>query len=244
MSNSYTILSKYYDEFSSQDCDYVRWSQYLLNKAKIHNVKTAVDVACGTGKMTELLCQAGFSVTATDASSQMLNVASGKCKATFVLQDMRKLQILRKTDMVTCVNDGVNYLKPDELYPFFVRVADSLNDGAPFVFDISSQYKLTEILGNNIFYDDGDSATLLWTNKLGSRSVTMDITLFENQNGLYRRFDESHVQYIHKQFEVEQALKQAGFAVAEVTADYGLPLKPTSQRITFYAVKKCGAATE
>lgn len=253
MTDSYTILAKFYDEFISQDCgngelpqsyrfssydcDYVCWSQYLLSKAALHNVKTVVDVACGTGKMTTLLVQGGLSVTATDKSAQMLSEAAGKCSATFVLQDMRKLQMLRKMDMATCVNDGVNYLKPAELSAFFRAVSSNLKPGAPFVFDVSSRYKLFNVLGNNVFYYDYDDATLLWTNKLGKNSVTMDLTLFEKHGETYKRFDESHVQYAHEQTDVERALIQAGFTVREVTSSYGKPLTPNSDRITFYAVK-------
>lgn len=31
---NYSILAKYYDRFSHNDCDYESWSQYLLNEAK------------------------------------------------------------------------------------------------------------------------------------------------------------------------------------------------------------------
>ena len=235
MSNSYAFLSEYYDGFSSQDCDYVSWSQYLLSRA--NGAVNAADIACGTGKMTKLLVQAGLNVTATDVSAEMLNVAARNCRATFVLQDMRAFRLLRKTDMAVCVNDGVNYLSPAELLPFFKRVADNLECGAPFIFDVSSEYKLTKIIGNNVFYDDGDDVTLLWTNKLSRGSVKMDITLFVKDGEKYKRFDESHVQYVHRQADIEQALKDAGFELKEVTADYGNLLSPTSPRITFYATK-------
>lgn len=255
MRNSYTILAKFYDEFISQDCgndkltqsfnlslqdcDYVRWSQYLLSKAADHGVKTVVDIACGTGKMTALLADAGLTVTAIDASSEMLSEATSKCKATFVLQDMRKMQMLRPMDMAVCVNDGVNYLTPTEIPAFFATVAANLKAGAPFVFDVSSEYKLTKVLGGNVFYYDYDNATLLWTNKQRKRAVQMDLTLFvkQGEGELYRRLDESHTQYVHRQADIEQALRQAGFTVREVTASYGQPLKLDSQRITFYAIK-------
>lgn len=253
MSNSYTILAKFYDEFISKDCDndmlsqsskyavndcdYVSWSQYLLSKAAQHNVVNVVDIACGTGKMTKLLVDSGLKVTATDVSYEMLNEATSKCQATFVLQDMRKLQMLRAMDMAVCVNDGVNYLAPSELSAFFVAVSANLKSGAPFIFDVSSEYKLTKILADNVFYYDYDSATLLWTNKLGKNSVTMDLTLFVKNGETYKRFDESHTQYVHRQADITQALTNAGFTVKEVTSNYGQPLKPNSHRITFYAIK-------
>lgn len=238
MSGSYSVLAKYYDKFSLQDCDYIGWSQYLLQIAFSHNVKSVAELACGTGKMTKLLAESGLDVTAVDVSCEMLSEAVSVCSATFVRQDMRKLKLLRPADMAVCVNDGVNYLKPAELPAFFKTVADNLKSGAPFVFDVSSEYKLTKVIGNNVFYDDYDEATLLWTNKLGANSVQMDITLFEKQGDIYKRADERHVQYVHRRSDTEQALLGAGFSVEEVSSDYGKPLKTDSQRLTFYAIKR------
>jgi len=235
--NGYSVLAKYYDKFTLQDCDYVSWSQYLLRIAEKFGVKTIADLACGTGKMTELLVKSGLNVTAVDASSEMLSYAVTKCKALFIRQDMRRLQLMRPIDMAVCVNDGVNYISPSELSAFFKRVADNLKQGAPFVFDISSQYKLTHIIADNVFYVDGEDETLLWTNKLRNNFVKMDLTLFVKSGNNYERFDETHTQYIHTENNVTSALVQSGFDVAEITSDYGKTLSKTSQRLTFFAVK-------
>ena len=55
MGTNYSVLAKYYDRFTQNDCDYVSWSQYLYGVAKNRIVKEVVDIACGTGKMTSLL---------------------------------------------------------------------------------------------------------------------------------------------------------------------------------------------
>lgn len=233
----YSIIANYYDKFTQNDCDYTRWSQYLYDIACRSGVREAADLACGTGKMTALLVQKGLQVVGVDASAEMLNVARDKCRATFVLQDMRRLVLPHATDMAVCVNDGVNYLKPAELAPFFRRVAAFLKEGAPFVFDISSQYKLTQKVGDNVFYLDGERETLLWSNKLRIDRVEMKLTLFELQSGYYIRSDERHVQYIHPREAVEQALADGGFELVELTSDYGKPLSADSLRQTFYAIK-------
>ena len=238
MNENYSILAKYYDKFTHKDCDYVRWSQYLYDVASSCNASEVVDIACGTGKMTELLAAHGLNLIGVDQSVDMLCEARAKCKANFVQQDMRKLQLAHPVDMAICVNDGVNYIKAHELELFLRRVASNLKSGAPFVFDVSSRYKLTHTVGNNVFYLDGDSETLLWTNRLTKDSVEMSLTLFVAEGDeRYRRFDERHIQYVHTQADVELALTNSGFDVVEVTSDYGLSLTETAQRITFYAVK-------
>ena len=239
MQQNYSILAKYYDRFTQNDCDYESWSQYLYSVAKSHGVREVVDVACGTGKMTKLLADKGLSVVGVDQSAEMLTVARTKCRARLVQQDMRKLSLPHAVDMATCVNDGVNYLKPCELTPFFTAVAANLKSGAPFVFDVSSPYKLSQIVGNNVFYWDDDKETLLWNNSQHTDSVEMNLTLFiQNSGGAYDRFDEHHTQFIHSPSEIKQALVNAGFDTVEVSSDYGKPLTDTSLRITFYAKKK------
>ena len=148
---NYSVLAKYYDKFSQNDCDYESWSQYLCAVAKKYNVKTIADIACGTGKMTALLVKSGYSVVGLDASAEMLAQAAQKCRANFVLQDMRKLAFTRPVDMAVIVNDGLNYLRPEELAPFFTNLAQNLKKGALLVFDVSTPYKLNSVLGNNVF---------------------------------------------------------------------------------------------
>lgn len=232
---SYSILAKYYDKFSQNDCDYVGWSQYLCNVAKSCNATRIVDVACGTGKMTKLLLEKGFDVLGVDSSLEMLQQAREKCRATFVCQDMKKLSLPKPADMAVVVNDGLNYLKPQELAPFFENLSHNVKVGAPVVFDVSSQFKLQNVLANNVFFVDEKDATLLWTNKTDDAKTQMNLTLFEKQGENYRRFDETHVQYVHTQQSVQQALTQCGFALQEVSAEYGKPLRQDSLRITFFA---------
>lgn len=239
MSDCYTVIAKYYDKFTHNDCDYVRWSQYLSEAASSRGVKEIVDLACGTGKMTQLLAQRGFVVTGVDESAEMLDEARSKLKATFVLQDMKKLALTHQTDMAVCVNDGVNYLSPRQIQPFFERVSANLKCGAPFVFDVSSERKLSDVIGNNVFYWDGEEETLLWSNRFDGKRAQMELTLFVRQSdGAYRRYDERHVQYVHTEDELRSALNGAGFDVLQVSNDYGKILKKDSLRLTFLAVKR------
>lgn len=238
MSSNFSVLAKYYDRFTQNDCDYVSWSQYLYNVAVRHGAKEVVDVACGTGKMTKLLVEKGLKVVGIDASEEMLTVARAKCKTTFVRQDMKKLSLPHALDMAVCVNDGVNYLKPSELSTFFQRVSNSLKVGAPFVFDVSSPYKLQQVIANNVFYLDDERETLLWSNKALSGSVEMSLTLFvDDGNSKYTRFDESHTQYVHTDEQIVSALAGAGFALREITADYGQTVQEKSLRRCYYACK-------
>ena len=238
MGSNYSVLAKYYDRFTQNDCDYVSWSQYLCAVAQKHGAKQVVDIACGTGKMTKLLVDNGLKTIGVDASAEMLTVARAKCKTTFVMQDMRRLLLPHAVDMAVCVNDGVNYLKGSELADFFARVAANLKGCAPFVFDVSSPYKLLHVVANNVFYLDDEDETLLWSNTARADSVEMNLTLFvRNDDGSYARFDEQHVQFVHTDEQIAEALVSAGFTLCEVTADYGKRVQTNSLRRCFYAIK-------
>lgn len=234
----YEVIAAVYDELTSGDCDYKRWFGYIDGIARKHNVKRIVDLACGTGKMTALLSRGGYDVVGVDSSSAMLAEARQKCRSLFVCQDMAKLNLTRPVDMAVCVCDGVNYIGKQSLVSFFRRVAANLVPDAPFVFDYSSPYKLLNVLSDNVFYVDNDDETLLWTNKIVGDSLKMNLTLFtRNGNGSYDRQDEEHTQWILPREFVTDCIEQAGFTLVEVTADYGLEVEPTSQRLTFYCVK-------
>ena len=235
MNKSYSVIANSYDNLTHNDCDYNSWSQYLFTVAKRHNAKSVVDLACGTGKMTQLLSKRGLQVVGVDSSAEMLDVATQKCRAVFVKQDMQKLKLPKPVDMAVCVNDGTNYIAPQDLVTFLQAVHANLKGGAPFVFDVSSAYKLQNVVANNVFYVDDQNKTLLWTNTLEQNSVTMNLTMFTKCGNTYNRSDESHTQYIHTQQFVEECLQNAGFTLVEVTADYGKPLQADSLRITFYA---------
>ncbi|MCH5159220.1 MAG: methyltransferase domain-containing protein [Clostridiales bacterium] len=238
MGSNYSVLAKYYDRFTQNDCDYVSWSQYLYRVGKDCGAKEVVDIACGTGKMTKLLVEQGLKAIGIDDSVEMLNVARTKCKAVFVKQDMRSLELPHPVDMAVCVNDGVNYLKPSELSGFFKRVSSSLKAGAPFVFDVSSPYKLQTVIGNNVFYLDEEKETLLWSNVLAENCVEMNLTLFvDDGNGKYVRFDEQHTQYVHTDEQIVAALESADFELREITADYGQSVAENSLRRCYYAQK-------
>jgi ubiquinone/menaquinone biosynthesis C-methylase UbiE len=64
----------------------------------------AADIACGTGRVSALLCERGHRVTGVDPSEEMLTVARAKgLDATFIVGDFAKLPLPDDSvDLVTC----------------------------------------------------------------------------------------------------------------------------------------------
>lgn len=241
MAQSYTALGGIF-EYLNADCDYLTWSQYLLNKIKrTGNFFTGLDIGCGNGYFTRALNKAGYKVDGMDISESMLSrakqlAAKEGVRCEFLLGDITKLKVCAKVDFCTAVNDCVNYVPKNRLKSAFARIYAATNAGGAFFFDISSENKIRNILGENLFGEDGDGVSYLWFNKQTEDGVQMDLTFFiRGENGLYTRYDETHIQYAHTEEEIIAALNGAGFVRVECEGHLGGDKK---ERIQFAAFKR------
>ena len=156
MANSYSALGRWF-EYLNNDCDYEQWSQYLIKLLKKENAgRNGLDIGCGNGYFTRSLTKAGFCVTGIDISPQMLDTAltlalKEGIKAEFLLGDITKLKVNAKQDFCIAINDCINYIPKNKLKAALTHVKGCLKKGGVFIFDISSEKKLKNTLGNNLF---------------------------------------------------------------------------------------------
>ncbi len=244
MEQAYSALSKVY-EYLICDCDYEKWSQYLLNCLKNCGVKSGskgIDCACGSGFFTRALKRGGYDVTGVDFSREMLdealrNSAKEGLKIQYLLMDMASLKTFEKVDFITVINDGINYVSPEKLPKMFKSFHSALKSGGTLLFDFSSEYKIKNILGNNLFGEDDENCSYLWFNKQGDGYVDMDIVLFLKNGETYVKREEEHRQFAHKTEFIVDLLQKCGFVVASVTEYLGAPVCATSERIEIIAKK-------
>ncbi len=241
--NSYTALAPVYEKLIS-DCDYEKWSQYLLNLIKEYSCgEKGLDLACGSGIITRFLAKNGYKISGMDYSEQMLTQAKllsdkEKLNVGYFKGDLNNLKTFEKYDFITCINDGINYVKQEKLLNCFKSIAKSLNTGGLFLFDVSSEYKLKTVIGNNMFGEDREDVSYLWFNTLKESSVEMDLSFFIKNGETYIKKEESHVQYIHSESEIESALAKAGLTLIKKD-EFGKEITEKSLRIN-YTVKKNG----
>lgn len=240
----YTILGTLYNKLN-KDCDYEKWSQYLNFLLSANGIKngTGYDLGCGCGQITYLLYKAGHKMTGIDLSVAMLNAAISHTTANnanlpFINCDMTNFRTQNKADFITVINDGINYIKPANLKKTFCNFYDNLKNGGILLFDISSEYKLTKILGNNVFYEDHDDLTYLWQNTLKKDSVIFDLVFFIKKDGLYEKYCEQHIQYILSSEKVLEILRNVGFKkVRALQFLKNTETKNNDERIQFIAEK-------
>lgn len=246
MAQPYTNLSQAYDALM-YDVDYGQWADYIIKLLRFGGIKKGVhvlDAACGTGNITLKLYTAGYNVIASDLSETMLNIASDKFKKIradipVINQDIREIALHKKADAVICACDGVNYLQTDEdVLLFFKSAYDNLNAGGMLLFDISSEYKLKEVIANGVFCDETEDMAYIWKNSFKDGFSYMDLTLFVKQGEMFKRYTEQHVQKAHNIETLQNLLYNAGFMDIN---SYGFLTKKapakTAERIQFTAKK-------
>lgn len=241
---SYDNLAEFYD-YLNRDCDYEKWSQYLLSLLESRGVTagSGCDFGCGSGILTNKLAEYGYNMTGADVSEPMLRAAYSRRhgeNVRFVLGDMRSFEFARRQNFINASCDGVNYLNPDCDFIDFIKTAGKgLLSGGVLMFDVSSRYKLREILGNNIFADDTDDVTYVWQNDLKKNCVDMQFIIFTRTNGAYYKKYDRHKMYLYDEEQVLKTVRQNGFTRVEAYDAFTLsPPRETSERIQFIATKE------
>lgn len=250
VAQAYDEFAAYYDRLMA-DVDYADWADYLAQLLQCHGVmpgQPVLDCACGTGEITLRLHRLGYRMTGADQSERMLEIAAQKArkagaKIAFIRQEMQHMQLHKPVSAITCACDGVNYLLTQKDALSFFRSANrALKDQGLLLFDVSSAYKLTHILGGQTFGEDDADCTYLWQNCFDpqTRLLEMRLAFFTpDGKGAYRRFDERHVQRAHTREELTELLTQAGFSIEGVFDAFTKEAPTaTSERVQFVARKE------
>jgi len=242
MEKAYSALSAVYERLTADD-DYRKWAEHVVDVLdKNAQGPLGFDLACGSGYFTRAEKRAGYDVTGVDVSEEMLVEAQNAClkdgiNISFLRQDMTCLKSFNKVDFLTIINDGVNYVSPERLKKAFTAFYKQLKVEGILFFDFSTEYKLRNVIGNNMFGEDYDDLTYLWFNKLSGDTIEMDISLFTRVGEFYEKREERHVQYIHTLEFIVSSLKAAGFKDVRANAFMGGIITPETQRIEILAVK-------
>lgn len=242
----YKEFAHIYDKLLYGDIDYKAWSNKIIdicNELKI-NRNSYLDLACGTGNMTKEIGKLFNNIWAVDMSSEMLSEAEAKLrnekmKAKFVCQNICSLKLNTKFDLVTCILDSTNYiLELENLKQYLLGVYNHLMDGGVFIFDINSYYKLTNVLGNNLFNYDDDNIVYIWENVLEKNIVNMYLTFFIKDGEVYRRFDEHHIERAYKEETIDELLLELGYKIIKKLDNYGYDsINENTERIAYIVQK-------
>ncbi len=242
MKTVYNSFAKVYDRLTD-DVDYDKIYGFIKDIFDKYELKPelVLELACGTGSFTKRLCDAGYDVIALDSSYEMLDVAREKCPDALLLnQDMTEFELYGTVDAVMCILDGVNYITDKrKLLKMFRLVENYLNYGGLFVFDINSEYKLTDIIGNNTFIRSEEDIFYTWENEKRKDKVDFYLTFFNKVGLNYERFEEIHTERIYKTVEIKKLIEDSGLEFLGAYPDFKFSkLSKKDERIFFIARKK------
>ena len=226
-----------------EDISYEKWAAYLCSFFEKGKKSRIFEIGCGTGSLSIALKKMGHDVIASDISHDMLEIASQKArkaglKIPFIYQDARCIEINKKADVVIAACDVLNYIGKDNLLNLLLNIRTILEDDGRFIFDISSEHKLLNTIGDNTFFEDDEDCTYIWNNEHRDDKIIMDLILFIKEGSKYIKHEEQHVQYIYRQRELIKKLEENGFSVQSYAFLSEKEANENTQRIQFVCKKR------
>ena len=244
--DAYKNLAASYDRLTN-DVDYEATVEFYMEILRREGLspRTVVDLACGTGSVTEILARKGYRVTGVDMSEEMLTEAAMKTMdmeqpPMYSCQLLQNLRLPRGVDMAVCALDSLDYiLDPADCKEAIRRAYKALNPGGIFIFDVNTPEKL-RAMDDQIFLDEDDDVYCVWRGEFDEETniCSYGMDLFQREGTMWRRSFEEHREYAYSQEQLTGFLKDAGFTHIEVYADrlFEAP-REGEQRIYFKARK-------
>ena len=145
-------------------------------------------------------------------------------------------------DCVLCACDGFNYITYDEdLMNVFSKTYELLKQEGIFIFDISSFYKLSTVLGDNMYGENRDGVSYMWQNYFDDEQnlVEMELTFFvADEDGKYDKHEERHLQRAYTEEEILDMLEEAGFSDVKVYGDFTFEQPEEDCERVFFVCRK------
>ena len=236
---AYDALAPVYDGLTAHH-DHELWLSLLLELATEHGLggRRLLDVACGTGKSFMPLARRGFDVTACDISPRMAARARRRARRHDVavhVADMRRLpRLCEGADLVTCLDDAVNYLlDEDELRAGLSGMRRNLRPGGLLVFDVNTLATYRAVFCDGLTWAAGERSYASVGEPRPVRAGALFATTLRARRGAELLAESRHVQRHHPVPELERELRAAGLeplAVYGSGAD-GRPVRPPDEQL-------------
>ena len=222
--SGYAETAACYDDFTSYP-SYGAWVAGLADMAVQDGLlgREALDVACGTGKSTLALLEAGYRVTGCDGVEEMLDQARRKLPdgVRLLQAPLTELGQIGSFDLITAINDVVNCLITEaDVAATFAGLAANLAPAGRIVFDLNTPLTYRGFFagcevrerGEEIFVWRGHGDHALPEGALAQA----DLEVFSRAGDGYRRRTSHHIQRHHSLALIESLLADAGLVLRDV----------------------------
>ena len=171
--------------------------------------KTAMDLACGTGILCEILHSHGIKTSGMDFSEGMIEIAKqGNPEIAYQVADMITFCPGEQYDLVTCTGDAINHIADlQDVEKIFRNVYAYTAPGGWFVFDLLNE---REVSDSEPFEMDYDENTRVWfqMTRPGEKQVNLKIRVFEKDTPA---FEENIRETLHDPQLICDLLCKSGF---------------------------------
>lgn len=240
---AYTGFAEVYDLFM-EDVPYEEWSRWIRETLRAHGIEDGLvlDLGCGTGIMTELLAEAGYDMIGIDQSEEMLEHALERKEQSgheilYLCQDMREFELYGTVRAIVSVCDSMNYILEEEAFLAVLASAaqNYLDYGGLFLFDLNTEYKYRELLGEQTIAENREEGSFIWENYYDEEEKIneYELTLFiREDSGYYRKQEESHYQRAYSLETVRELVERSGLELLQICDAYtDGPVRADSERV-------------
>ena len=206
------VFCKVYNEFGWNDYPEI-FGEQLLRWLEVKKIqpRTAMDLACGTGILCNILHQQGIAAAGMDFSAGMIDIAkAGNPEISYEVADMITFRPQKQFDLVTCTGDAINHIgNLSDVEKIFRNVYAYTAPGGHFIFDILNE---NEVSTSEPFEMDFDDHIRVWfqMTRPGEKQVNLKIRVFEDGA---LSFEENIRETVHDPDEICRLLQRCGFEI-------------------------------
>jgi len=248
LASHYDKEAQHYDDFN--EARSAQTNHVIEQILQRHEVKTVLDLSCGTGSQVLWLLKRGYKVVGFDINNQMLAIAKNKArKQNLPIQleqgDMRTTKA-GKFDAVITIFNSIGHLTRQDFEKAIQNIHRNLNTQGLYIFDIFNlDYLLHE--------DNITQLTIDWQKKLKD-VITREIQYSTiTQEGVLASYDIYHEQInlskpkittafqtlqVYTAHQLQEILQKNGFTIIQQTGIDGSGLTThKTERILTVAAK-------
>ena len=206
------IFCKVYNEFG--------WNYYpeifgelLLDWLRRNEVRVAnaMDLACGTGVLCEMLQKAGIHAAGMDFSEGMIRIARERSPdISYEVADMITYRPEKQFDLVTCTGDAINHIASlSDVACIFQNVFGYTAPGGCFVFDLLNE---NEVSTGEPFEMDFTDTVRVWFQMTRPQINKVNLCIRVYEQGVLT-LEETIRETIHDPADICALLRECGFVV-------------------------------
>jgi SAM-dependent methyltransferase len=152
----YQMLPEFFDAHNINEQTHIK-NALIDNLLRGYEVKTILDMTCGTGSQVFFLDERGYDIIGSDFSPALVDIARNKAKQlnrqlTFIEGDMRDIQV-GQFDAVITIFNAIGHLSKSDFKKALQNINSNLKDDGIYIFDIFNLTTMTHKISDDFLMD-------------------------------------------------------------------------------------------